>query len=235
MNRPGPEGSNRSPARPRWRGSRLEVCRGCPHRGAPVQPRVPPRYIHGETMRWWWSVVLFATAIVAMATFPQQPPQHCATVYALGYNGENGVSIPITACARPGSGRIFISADGILSSEFQEAVKTAEAVLTARYPATRNYDIYLTIGGPATILEGPSAGAAIYGAIFAAVNGYHPAKIAASGVLTPTGQINGVLYASKKAEAFNGTVILPQASCVRGAKCVENVGQLEELIASQSV
>ncbi|NPA76360.1 MAG: hypothetical protein GXN93_01225 [Candidatus Diapherotrites archaeon] len=186
-------------------------------------------------MRQWWLILLLATSLVII-TYEHTIPStnHCATVYALGYNGEQGVPIPITACVAQGNGRVYVSSDGIMTEDFQTAIRTAFSVLRSRY-SIGNKNIYITVGGPSTILQGESAGAAIYAAMFAAISGLHPHDLAASGVISPNGFVEQILYAREKAQAYNGTVILPEGSCIRGARCVRTVADIERIVASQSV
>ncbi len=185
-------------------------------------------------MRQWWTLLLFIVVLIPLLAAPGTGKKHCATVYALGYDGTRGIKIPITACAGPGNGSVFVSADGTLSESFQEAVHQAFSVLSSRY-AIGNKDIYITISGPAALFEGESAGAAIYAAMFAAITGLNPKNLAASGVIRRDGTVGQVLYARQKANAFEGKVILPVGSCVQGANCVQTVGDIEKIVQSQSV
>jgi len=208
--------------------------RWCGHRH-PVNPRVPPLTFTVNTMRYWWTVLLFVVLLIPIIEMntPGQP-RHCATVYALGYDGERGISIPITTCVGSGNGKVFVSTEGTMSESFQNAIHTAYAILSSRYDV-RNKNIYITVSGPAVLLQGESAGAAIYASMFAAVAGLNPKKLAASGVISNNGTVEQVLYAREKASAFNGEVLLPVTSCVKGAKCVQTVKDIEDAVQSQSV
>ncbi len=178
--------------------------------------------------------MLFVALIIPLLLVPETAKEHCATVYALGYDGTKGVQIPITACVGPGTGKVFVSAEGALSESFQEAIHQAFTVLSSRY-SVANKNIYITISGPAALFEGESAGAALYAAMFAALAGLTPRNLAASGVIRADGTVGQILYARQKAKAFNGTIILPVGSCVPSAKCVQTVEEIEKIVQSQSV
>ncbi len=186
-------------------------------------------------MRYWWTLLLFVILLTVVVETGLQPSKkHCATVYALGYDGERGVAIPITTCAGQGNGKVFISVEGVMSESFQNAIHTAYSILSSRY-STSNKNIYITVSGPPTFLQGDSAGAAIYASMFASLAGLSPKDLAASGVLDRDGTVAPVLYAREKAKAFHGVVLLPYGSCAQGAKCVQTVSDIEDAVKSQSV
>jgi uncharacterized protein len=108
-------------------------------------------------------------------------------VPAVDHEG-NGVVTSLRVDVVPGTGRVLANIDKILFwADTQDSIRTARAV--AENVANKDlllYDIVYTIKANATLIEGPSAGAAITVATIAAVQG----KRLKEGVMI-TGSING--------------------------------------------
>ena len=186
-------------------------------------------------MRYWWAVLVFAAFVFAVfSSIPSSSGRRCVRVNALGYDGSNGVVIPVTFCVQPGNGRVFVSADHVYGADFQSALRDAVRVFRDRY-GLAGKDVFISVGGPPEYLSGRSSALAMYAGLFSAVFGYDPSNYAFTGDIDMRGNVLPVAYVHAKALAFRGSVVVPQGNCSAGLICVSKVSDVERIIASKRV
>jgi len=183
-------------------------------------------------MRYWWALLLVAAFLFLLAVHPVGG--NCVTVNALGYDGEKGLLIPITFCAVPGNGEVYLSADRVYGQDFQSALLTAVSVFQNRYPV-RDRSFLVRVGGAPEYFDGRSVALAMYVGLFASAFGYDPSHYAFTGDLASDGSVLPVAYVREKATAFDGPVVAPQGNCGEGLICVSNVSDVERIITSKRV
>jgi len=81
-------------------------------------------------------------------------------IYAVTTKGE-GLVATLTLEIEPGSGKIWSAVTPLVGTSTQSAERTAVKVAEQFYPASNNYDYKFTISSIASVVEGPSAGAAM--------------------------------------------------------------------------
>lgn len=182
-------------------------------------------------MRLWWYVLLGASFLVLLASFPSGQ-EDCVTVNALGYDGVSGVLVPLRFCAVPGDGSVYIDAGHVYGESFKRAVQTAISVFKQRYRSP-DVSVLIRVHGAPEYLDGRSVALATYAGMFSVVFGYDPSMYAFTGDLSPDGSILPVSYVREKASAFEGPVVVPQGNCGDGLICVSDVSDVEELIAQK--
>ncbi len=173
--------------------------------------------------------------VVFLVILAVQPSgQRCVRVNALGYDGVRGVLIPITFCAVPGNGEVYLSMDHVYGEAFQSAVQTAVALFRDRYGVS-DRAFLIRVGGSPEYFDGRSVALAIYVGLFASAFGYDPSHYAFTGDLAYDGSILPVGYVREKAAAFDGPVVVPPGNCGSGFICVSSVSDVERIITSKRV
>lgn len=129
-------------------------------------------------------------------------------------NEGNGVSVSLTVEARNGTGRILTNIDKLLfwvdtQQSIQIAKAVAENITSVNTSAT---DIIYTIDTNATIVGGPSAGAALTVATISVLQGKPLNKsVMITGTINPdssVGQVGGILEKAKAARAEGAVLLL---------------------------
>ncbi|HID09471.1 TPA: hypothetical protein EYP13_04525 [Candidatus Micrarchaeota archaeon] len=127
-----------------------------------------------------------------------------AMVYAAAVKSEGGGTlVKIYAEVRPGSGRVLLTVEPKTELDTQESAEIAAHVAQelAGTPLLF-HDIVFTIRAPTVIVGGPSAGAAMAVAAYAALTGRAPRKdVVVTGELLPDGSIGPVGGLAEKLEA----------------------------------
>lgn len=156
---------------------------------------------------------------------------------AVDQNG-NGVSTPLIVEAKPGNGKALTNVDKLLFwIDTQYSIQVAKAVAenVTKINAS-NYDLIYSIETNATIIGGPSAGAALTIATIAALKNE---KIRNDVVITGTieedgtiGEVGGILEKAKAAKEIGANLFLvpkgqgeqtflkPEESCIRRANFI---------------
>ncbi len=164
----------------------------------------------------------------------------CTTVNALGFDGKNGLVLPILACAvpcpQPG---VYISTGSTYGIPFQQAVRSALSAYSHIH-GDLSRCILLSVKSP-DLLTGESVGLAAYLAIWGALNGVDLSGYAATGVVNPDGSVSGVLYVPQKISAADGQglrVFVPATNCPVAKSdnviCVDSVSAAERALHSSS-
>ncbi len=118
-----------------------------------------------------------------------------ATVYAAAVvSGGGGALATITARLTPGYGRVFVSVVPKTEIDTQSSAQTAAYVAQKLAHVPLGFrDLLFTIRARTVIVEGPSAGAAMTIAAYAALTGKKPAQdVVITGVINPDGSIGPV-------------------------------------------
>lgn len=123
---------------------------------------------------------------------------------------DSGVSASLTVKARPGTGMIFVSLNNVLSKyDTQQSVRMA-AQVASKYAGAdlSKVDLFYDLFANATMLEGPSAGAALSVATIAALGGKKirddvmiTGTLNHDGTIGPAGRVIQKAKAAKKAGA----------------------------------
>jgi uncharacterized protein len=147
----------------------------------------------------------------------------------------NGVATPLIVEAMPGDGKILTDIEKLLFwTDTQQSIQTARDVaLNAANIDMSDYDIIYTISSDATVIGGPSAGAALTIATVAALeNKTLKDDIVITGTIEPNGsigEVGGVLEKAKAAKNVGAKIFLvpegqsqetylrPQENCTRRA------------------
>ncbi|MBI4176356.1 MAG: hypothetical protein HY518_04065 [Candidatus Aenigmarchaeota archaeon] len=156
----------------------------------------------------------------------------------------NGVSTVLFVQAAPGSGRALVSIDNILFfTDTQSSIRTAKKVAEdVTGMDTSKFDIIYSIDAEASIIEGPSAGAALTIATIAAIEGRDirpgvtiTGTVNHDGTIGPVGGILEKAAAAKEAGADTFLVPLGQGSQVsyRTERHCEQVGRTEVCTVEQ--
>lgn len=132
-----------------------------------------------------------------------------AMVYAAAVvSGGGGTLAEVWAEVRPGSGRVFLTVNPKSELDTQESAEIAASVASrlAGVPLLF-HDIAFTVNAPSVIVGGPSAGAAMTVAAYAALTGKTPRSgVVVTGEILPDGRIGpvGGLVEKLQACADNG-------------------------------
>ncbi|MEM5778451.1 MAG: S16 family serine protease [Candidatus Aenigmatarchaeota archaeon] len=159
------------------------------------------------------------------------------SLVAVDQNG-NGVSTPLIVEAKPGNGKALTNVDKLLFwVDTQYSIQVAKAVAenVTKINAS-NYDLIYSIETNATVIGGPSAGAALTIATIAALKNE---KIRDDVVITGTieedgtiGEVGGILEKAKAAKEIGANLFLvpkgqgeqtflkPEESCIRKANFI---------------
>jgi uncharacterized protein len=124
-------------------------------------------------------------------------------VPAVDDNG-NGVATTLSVQVSPGAGRLLINIERVVFwADTQNSIRTAKAVAEAYTKADlSSYDIEYAIGANASVVEGPSAGAALAVATIAAVKNLTiNTSVMMTGTINPDGSIGQIGDALAKARA----------------------------------
>lgn len=116
----------------------------------------------------------------------------------------NGVATMLVVQSVPGSGKALVNIDKLIFwADTQDSIRTARDVAQQYLNAnTSAYDLIYTIKANASVIEGPSAGAALAVATLAALEGWHPNQsVMITGTINPEGRIGPVGEALAKARA----------------------------------
>lgn len=156
---------------------------------------------------------------------------------AVDQNGK-GVTTPLVIEAKPGKGETLTNIDKLLFwTDTQQSIQTAKAVAeNVTKISASNYDITYTIESNASIIGGPSAGAALTIATIAALKNE---KLKSDVMITGTinddgtiGQVGGVLEKAQAAKYIGAKLFLvpkgqgtetylkPEENCTRTANFV---------------
>ena len=148
----------------------------------------------------------------------------------------NGVAVDLSVEARSGAGRILTNIDKLLFwIDTQYSIQTAKAVAeNITGLNTSNIDLIYTINTNATIVGGPSAGAAMTVATIAALeNKKLNSSVIITGTINPDGSIGkvgAILEKAKAAKDINKTLFLvPQGEGIETKlkpveKCIRQPG-----------
>ena len=182
-------------------------------------------------------VIYFANPLVETKTvYKGNPMPFFSQINLLAVDQDgNGVATPLIVEATPGNGKILTDIEKLLFwTDTQQSIQTARDVaLKAANIDMNDYDIVYSISSDATVIGGPSAGAALTIATVAALeNKTLKDDIVITGTIEPNGsigQVGGVLEKATAAKDIGATVFLvpagqseetylkPQENCTRRA------------------
>jgi uncharacterized protein len=181
------------------------------------------------------------TTIYTTTTIPiQYVESHEVTIFVPAVDEEgNGAALPLTVEAQSGKGRVLTNINEILVwwTTTQESIQIAKSVAEDLTKLNlSNYDLIYTLETTATIIEGPSAGAALTIATLAALeNKSINQSVMITGTINPDGTIGpvgGILSKAKAAKDIGATLFLVpegqgvQTSYVPGTQC-ETIGRYQ--------
>lgn len=176
---------------------------------------------------------------VTTTEFVSSPSYSKATINLVAVDQDgNGASMPLTVEARPGSGRVLTNINEVLVwwVSTQQSIQTAKDVASNITKVNlSNIDLVYTLNTNATLIEGPSAGAAITAATIAALeNKTLKSGIVVTGTINPDGSVGPVGGISEKAKAAKDVgatlFLVPKGQGVQSSyktvKTCENLGSL---------
>ncbi|MDO8537343.1 MAG: S16 family serine protease, partial [archaeon] len=141
--------------------------------------------------------LLFSLSLVSAIT-----EKDSMKIYAVTSSG-GAVSADLTLELRQGSGNIWSDIDPLVGTSTQSAEKTAIKVAKNYSKEANNYDFYYNIDSTASIVEGPSAGAAMALIAITALQGKDlPSNVSMTGTISEDGKVGpvgGVFEKSKEA------------------------------------
>ncbi len=183
-------------------------------------------------MRVWLIILTLSSFLLGLLTgLLYTPPPHDAVVVVPGVSEDGkGVLARIEAETREGRGRIYVSVFPRTGFDLQESVEIA-TLLASQYagvPLVKR-DVVFTIYSDTPVVEGPSGGAALFVAAYAALTGKEPRQdVSVTGVLHWDGSIGAVGGLVEKLEAVSRggihVFLIPQ-----GQRVVEEVVPVEEV------
>src|SRR3989344_9540455 len=104
-------------------------------------------------------IIVFFVLVFSLSVFAVTE-KDTMQIYAVTPSGE-AVSATLTLELRPGSGKIWSDTDPLVGTSTQSAEKTAIRVAKNYSSETESYDYFFDIDSDASLVEGPSAGAAM--------------------------------------------------------------------------
>ncbi len=141
-------------------------------------------------------ILIFISGFLFGVSYSSNILGRSATVYAAAVisGTETGTLATVTAQIIPGTGRTYITVNPSAELDTQESARIAASVAARLAGKTIPvYDILFTINAPTAIVGGPSAGAAMTVAAYAALTGKTPRKdVVVTGEIRPDGSIGPV-------------------------------------------
>ncbi|NPA76206.1 MAG: hypothetical protein GXN93_00420 [Candidatus Diapherotrites archaeon] len=162
-------------------------------------------------------VLIFVAGFLYGVSYSADLLGRSATVYAAAVisGTDSGTLATVTAQVIPGTGRTYITVNPSAELDTQESARIAASVASKLAgKSIPVYDILFTIDAPTPIVGGPSAGAAMTVAAYAALTGKKPRQdVVVTGEIRPDGSIGpvGGLVAKLHACADHGikTFLIP--------------------------
>lgn len=139
--------------------------------------------------RW---LVFFLVLLVSAVQVQAVINEHSTKIFAVTNDGK-GLAADLDLRITPGKGQIYSGIDSLIGTSTQNAYKTA-VELAKNYVSTSNqYDYYFTIKSSASIVDGPSAGAATALLIVSMLQDKKiPEAVAMTGTISNNGQVGTV-------------------------------------------
>ncbi len=171
--------------------------------------------------------------VVRNIAVPQGGERHIEMNIPAVDNSGNGVVGKLITIVKPGTGRIFFDVTSVLGQpDTQESGRVAASVASQYANADLNsYDIFYTIEVNASVIEGPSAGAAMAVSVALGMQNKTPNPsvvitgiIAEDGRIMPVGAVKQKAIAAKEAGATKVLVPMNMSMETQTAKqkqCVE--------------
>ncbi|MDP6670812.1 MAG: S16 family serine protease [archaeon] len=130
------------------------------------------------------------------------------TVFAVTNNDETALSAGLSLTIKPGTGKIWSSVEPLIGTSTQTTEKIAVKVAENYFKRTNKFDYFFEIESTASLVDGPSAGAAM-GLLTIAMlqNKEVPENISVTGTITVDGGVGAVGGVFKKAQKAAATGI----------------------------
>lgn len=126
---------------------------------------------------------------------------HSTHIFAVTNEGQ-GLEATLHLRIEPGTGKIFSGVDALVGTSTQEAYKVAVALAKNYVSTTNQYNYYFSIDSTASIVDGPSAGAATALLVVTMLeNKRIPPNVAMTGTISDKGQVGVVGGVFEKAKA----------------------------------
>jgi uncharacterized protein len=152
----------------------------------------------GMQSRW---LVFFAVLLVSAVSVQAVVQEHSTKIFAVTNDGK-GLAANLDLRIEPGTGKIFSGVDALVGTSTQNAYKTALSVAEKYVPTANQYDYYFSIGSSASIVDGPSAGAATTLLMITMLQDKTiPSAVAMTGTISENGSVGTVGGVFEKAQA----------------------------------
>ncbi len=174
--------------------------------------------------RW---LVFFLVLLVSAVSVQAIISQHSTKIFAITNDGK-GLSADLDLRISPGTGKIFSGVDALVGTSTQNAYKTALEATKKYFPNANQYDYYFSINSTASIVDGPSAGAATALLMVSMLQDKRiPAVVAMTGTLSDNGQVGtvgGVFEKSKAAsDAGIKLFLIPKGEARQVTRTAEGI------------
>ncbi|MFH1225549.1 MAG: S16 family serine protease [Candidatus Diapherotrites archaeon] len=177
--------------------------------------------------------VLFAFAIFSLLLLIAHPAIAAAVtkgemkIYAVTTEGK-GLSSSLVVEIVPGTGKVWSSVEPLVGTTTQNTERIAVELAKNYSKEVNSHDYKFTINSDASVVEGPSAGAAMALLVISMLEGRQlPANVSVTGTITRDGRIGGVGGVFEKARAASESGIklflVPQGEAKQTVKLDGNV------------
>ncbi|HLC79587.1 MAG TPA: S16 family serine protease [archaeon] len=148
-------------------------------------------------------------------------------IYAVTSEGE-GLVATLDIKIEPGSGKVWSAVTPLVGTSTQNAEKTAINVAKKFYNRWDSYDYKFTINSTASVVDGPSAGAAMTLLVVSMLTDRDfPDNVSITGTITPEGRVGPVGGVFEKAREASKTgtklFLIPKGEAIQTVKLPEGV------------
>lgn len=148
-------------------------------------------------------------------------------IYAVTTEGK-GLSSSLVVEIVPGTGKVWSSVEPLVGTTTQNTERIAVELAKNYSKEVNSYDYKFTINSDASVVEGPSAGAAMALLVISMLEGKQvPANVSVTGTITRDGHVGGVggVFEKARAASESGTkmFLVPQGEAKQTVKLDGNV------------
>src|SRR3989344_3161675 len=173
--------------------------------------------------------LLFSLVCVQAAVF-----EHSTKIYAVTNEGQ-GLQAELNLRIEPGNGQIFSGIESLVGTSTQNAFKVAVDLAKNFVPSADQYNYYFSIDSTASIVDGPSAGAATALLVVSMLQDKRiPGNVAMTGTISDSGAVGTVGGVFEKAQAAkNGGIklfLIPRGEArqiTRTAQGIQSINLVE--------
>lgn len=171
-------------------------------------------------------LTLFFLSIISLSAFAVQS-EASMKIYAVTTDGE-GLVATLYLEIEPGTGKIWSAVTPLVGTSTQNAERTAIKVAHKYYSQAGSYDYKFTIDSPASVVDGPSAGASMALLAVSSLLGKSvPNNVSMTGTISENGTVGPVGGIFEKAREAGKTgmklFLIPRGEAVQTVKMADGV------------